>query len=373
MSRLSEFRTADSGLTLDPGSEHMLITLPKPDNANNHNGGNLAFGPDGFLYAGIGDGGGGERHGHGHGAFGNAQNTSTLFGKMLRIDISGTTGAVRYRIPPSNPFSSSTTLCNTNGTGHTALPGDLRDRAAQSLALELRPRERAALGRRRRPGCVGGSRPRGPRRQLRLALLRRHAHQHRVHLRDAGADQAPGRAVRPRRRRERDRRLCLPRHPLRRPRRSLHLRRLRRPRHDLQHRRHRAGRARNGGTASLPASPSRRSAKASTGSSSPSTTTAGSTTSASSRRPGSRASRDGGDGDEHHRRRGRFQPDRGVHRRRMRGRGRENVVTEGVEPERGVNGDEANADGEVSASQDAGSRRRRATFRRAMPRRPPAA
>jgi len=122
MSRLSEFSTADSGMTLDPGSEKMLITLPKPDNANNHNGGNLAFGPDGFLYAGIGDGGGANDSGLGHGAFGNAQNTSTLFGKMLRIDISGTTGAVRYRIPPSNPFSSSTTLCNTNGTGTQPCP-----------------------------------------------------------------------------------------------------------------------------------------------------------------------------------------------------------------------------------------------------------
>jgi len=121
MSRLSEFSTADGGITLDP-TEQILITLPKPDNANNHNGGNLAFGPDGFLYAGVGDGGGANDSGLGHGAFGNAQNTSTLFGKMLRIDISGTTGAVRYRIPPSNPFSSSTTLCNTNGTGTQPCP-----------------------------------------------------------------------------------------------------------------------------------------------------------------------------------------------------------------------------------------------------------
>jgi len=119
MSRLSEFSTADSGMTLNPNSEHILITLPKPDNANNHNGGNLAFGPDGFLYAGVGDGGGANDQ---HGTFGNAQNTSTLFGKMLRIDISGTTGAVRYRIPPSNPFSSSTTLCNTDGTGTQPCP-----------------------------------------------------------------------------------------------------------------------------------------------------------------------------------------------------------------------------------------------------------
>jgi glucose/arabinose dehydrogenase len=118
MSHLSEFRTVNGGLTLDP-TEQILITLPKPDNANNHNGGNLGFGPDGFLYAGVGDGGGANDQ---HGTFGNAQDTSTLFGKMLRIDISGTTGAVRYRIPPSNPFSSSTTFCNTNGTGTQPCP-----------------------------------------------------------------------------------------------------------------------------------------------------------------------------------------------------------------------------------------------------------
>ena len=153
---------------------------------------------------------------------------STLFGKMLRIDISGTTGAVRYRIPPSNPFSSSATLCNTNGTGTQPCPRSSRW-IAQSLALELRPRDRAALGRRRRPGCVRGSGPRGPRRQLRLALLRRHAHQHRVPLRDAGETKLAGRAVRPQRRRDRDRRLRLPRHALPRPGRALHLRRLRRP------------------------------------------------------------------------------------------------------------------------------------------------
>src|SRR6185369_7794306 len=106
MSRLSEFTAAIGGATLAPNPEGILITLPKPNNEGNHNGGNLAFGPGGFLFAGIGDGGGGNDQ---HGAIGNAQNPNTLFGKMLRIDISGTTGTIRYRIPPSNPFSSSAT------------------------------------------------------------------------------------------------------------------------------------------------------------------------------------------------------------------------------------------------------------------------
>ena len=119
MSRLSEFRTKGGGQTLDPGSEQILITLPKPNNEGNHNGGNLAFGPGNFLFAGIGDGGGGNDQ---HGTIGNAQNPNTLFGKILRIDINGTTGSVPYRIPPNNPFSSSTTFCNLNATGTQPCP-----------------------------------------------------------------------------------------------------------------------------------------------------------------------------------------------------------------------------------------------------------
>lgn len=119
MSHLSEFSSTDRGLTLNPGTEQILITLPKPNNEPNHNGGNLAFGPDGLLYAGIGDGGGGNDQ---HGAIGNAQDTSTLFGKMLRIDVNGTTATIRYRIPSTNPFSISTALCNTNGTSAQPCP-----------------------------------------------------------------------------------------------------------------------------------------------------------------------------------------------------------------------------------------------------------
>lgn len=125
MSRLSEFTAAIGGATLDPASEKNLITLPKPNNENNHNGGNLAFGPDGLLYAGIGDGGGANDGGstNGHGPIGNAQNPNTLFGKMLRIDINGTTGAVRYSIPPSNPNAAGNPpLCNLNGTGAQPCP-----------------------------------------------------------------------------------------------------------------------------------------------------------------------------------------------------------------------------------------------------------
>lgn len=66
---------------------------------SNHNGGNIGFGPDGYLYVGIGDGGGGNDPDH------NAQNPATLLGKMLRVDVavadSNNTG---YAVPPTNPF-----------------------------------------------------------------------------------------------------------------------------------------------------------------------------------------------------------------------------------------------------------------------------
>jgi glucose/arabinose dehydrogenase len=69
--------------------------------ANNHNGGQLAFGPDGFLYIGLGDGGGAG----GDDEQGNAQNPSTLLGKMLRIDVNLPDDHPRgYVVPPSNPF-----------------------------------------------------------------------------------------------------------------------------------------------------------------------------------------------------------------------------------------------------------------------------
>jgi glucose/arabinose dehydrogenase len=65
----------------------------------NHNGGNLVFGPDGFLYIGMGDGG------SGNDPFHNAQNPQTLLGKMLRIDVKvPDTDLQGYKVPASNPF-----------------------------------------------------------------------------------------------------------------------------------------------------------------------------------------------------------------------------------------------------------------------------
>ncbi|HRX88167.1 MAG TPA: PQQ-dependent sugar dehydrogenase, partial [Steroidobacteraceae bacterium] len=116
VSRVAEFRATNNATTLDLASERILLTVPQP--ASNHNGGHIAFGPDGMLYIGLGDGGGG---GDQFGSIGNGQNLQTLLGKLLRIDIGGTTGTVPYRIPAGNPYSSNSALCNA-GTGTANCP-----------------------------------------------------------------------------------------------------------------------------------------------------------------------------------------------------------------------------------------------------------
>jgi glucose/arabinose dehydrogenase len=96
--RVSEFHVSSNPNKADPGSEKVIITIPHPSFAN-HNGGRIEFGPDGYLYIGTGDGGsGGDPSNHG-------QALDTLLGKMLRIDINGTSGSLPYAIPPTNPFA----------------------------------------------------------------------------------------------------------------------------------------------------------------------------------------------------------------------------------------------------------------------------
>ena len=95
VSTISRFTSKDSGVTLDPSTEEVILTVEQP--FDNHNGGHLAFGPDGYLYIGLGDGGaGGDPQGHG-------QNPETLLGSILRIDIDG---GSPYAIPEDNPFIS---------------------------------------------------------------------------------------------------------------------------------------------------------------------------------------------------------------------------------------------------------------------------
>ncbi len=104
---VSEFKVSGSDPDkADMSSERILLTVPQP--FWNHKGGELAFGPDGYLYLGLGDGGAADD------PFGNGQNTATLLAKMLRIDVN-TRSKMRvglrqqelpYGIPTDNPFAS---------------------------------------------------------------------------------------------------------------------------------------------------------------------------------------------------------------------------------------------------------------------------
>lgn len=81
----------------DPASSLVIIRIPHP-NFQNHFGGMVAFGPDGYLYLGTGDGGGAGDPPR------NAQNLNVLLGKLLRLDVSAATAAQAYTIPASNPY-----------------------------------------------------------------------------------------------------------------------------------------------------------------------------------------------------------------------------------------------------------------------------
>ena len=100
---LSEFLVSkDNPNMIDMNSEKVLLQIDKPQ--MNHNGGTIAFGPDGYLYLPLGDGGGANDVGMGHVSGGNAQNTSTLLGKILRIDVNVNNAGAAYGIPADNPF-----------------------------------------------------------------------------------------------------------------------------------------------------------------------------------------------------------------------------------------------------------------------------
>ena len=90
---VAEYRVADDPDRADPASAQVLLTQEQP--YRNHNGGMLAFGPDGMLYVALGDGGwAGDPQGHG-------QRLDTLLGTLLRLDVNEP-GV--YRVPPDNPF-----------------------------------------------------------------------------------------------------------------------------------------------------------------------------------------------------------------------------------------------------------------------------
>jgi glucose/arabinose dehydrogenase len=94
---ISRFRVDPSDRTkADPKSEEVLLTVPQP--FQNHNGGAIEFGPDGYLYAAFGDGGARND------PYGNGQNRTQLLGSIIRIDVDSKTKETPYGIPADNPF-----------------------------------------------------------------------------------------------------------------------------------------------------------------------------------------------------------------------------------------------------------------------------
>ncbi len=93
--RVVRYSVAANPDVADAGSAKLILQLDQP--AANHNGGLIAFGPDGMLYVGLGDGGGANDQ------YGNGQNLATLLGSLLRIDVDA---GDPYAIPPDNPFVS---------------------------------------------------------------------------------------------------------------------------------------------------------------------------------------------------------------------------------------------------------------------------
>jgi glucose/arabinose dehydrogenase len=109
VSRVDRLTSTDGGLTLDPVTQISILSVDQ--DFGNHNGGNLAFGPDGYLYMGFGDGGsGGDPNNH-------AQTTNNLLGTIIRIDVDS---GVPYAIPVDNPFAGNPTC--SQGSGPAACP-----------------------------------------------------------------------------------------------------------------------------------------------------------------------------------------------------------------------------------------------------------
>ena len=99
---VARFQAASAtAATVSLRTRHQVLVVPHPTYAN-HNGGDIAFGPDGYLYLGTGDGGSGGDPRN------NAQNLRSLLGKMLRIDVRCASTA--YCIPRTNPYYTSTTV-----------------------------------------------------------------------------------------------------------------------------------------------------------------------------------------------------------------------------------------------------------------------
>jgi glucose/arabinose dehydrogenase len=94
---IDEYRVTTNPNNVDEaGTRRQILVIAQP--YDNHNGGGIAFGPDGYLYIGMGDGGSANDPGD------RAESVNTLLGKMLRIDVNGTSSGKQYRIPSTNPY-----------------------------------------------------------------------------------------------------------------------------------------------------------------------------------------------------------------------------------------------------------------------------
>jgi len=110
VSVISRFRSLDGGMTLDPGSEETILRVNQ--DFGNHNGGQISFGPDGYLYIGLGDGGsGGDPRDR-------AQDTTNLLGALLRLDVGA---GAPYAVPLDNPFAGNP-MCAADHTSMQSCP-----------------------------------------------------------------------------------------------------------------------------------------------------------------------------------------------------------------------------------------------------------
>ncbi|MDH3260212.1 MAG: PQQ-dependent sugar dehydrogenase [Acidimicrobiia bacterium] len=96
--KIFEYRVSSNPDLADPETARLILVTTQP--AGNHNGGMIAFGPDGYFYIGLGDGGGANDR------YGNGQRPDTVLGALLRLDVDAgrPDGGVAYAIPPDNPF-----------------------------------------------------------------------------------------------------------------------------------------------------------------------------------------------------------------------------------------------------------------------------
>lgn len=98
-SHVSQFSVSADADVADPDSELIRLEVDQPQ--SNHNGGEIGFGPDGYLYVALGDGGAANDVALGHPPLGNGQDVSTILGSLLRLDVSPAEG---YDIPADNPL-----------------------------------------------------------------------------------------------------------------------------------------------------------------------------------------------------------------------------------------------------------------------------